>query len=124
MNHFKKPTQEKLPAEIIIRVGANDFSSDKEPQDIGNDIMRLAKSVNTNANKAAVSSILPRKSKLNSKAKEVKIHLKYICSSNNLSLITHNNTNSYRHINVKGLHLNICDDKQLTRNFINFIENE
>ena len=105
-------------------MGANDFSSDKEPQDIGNGIMRLAKSVNTDANKVAVSIILPRKNKLNSKAKEVNIHLKYICSSNNLSLITHNNTNSYHHINVKGLHLNICDDKQLTRNFINFIENE
>ena len=34
MNHYKKPTQEKSPAEIIIYVGKTDLSSDKEPKDI------------------------------------------------------------------------------------------
>ena len=123
MNHYKKPTQEKSPAEIIIHVGTNDLSSDKEPKDIANDIIQLAKSVKTGANKVAVSIILPRKDRFNSKAKEVNTHLLDICFSNNLSLITHSNINPHRHINVKGLHLNSYGDKQLTRNFINFIEN-
>ena len=87
--HYKKPTQAKSPAEIIIHVGTKDLSSDKEPKDIANDIMQLAKSAKTDANKVAVSSILPRKDKFNSKAKKVNTHLQDICSSNNLPLITH-----------------------------------
>ena len=35
----------------------------------------------TDANKVAVSSILPRKDKFNSKVKEVNAHLQDICSS-------------------------------------------
>ena len=65
-------------------MGTNDLSSDKEPKDIANDIMQLAKSVKTGANKVAVSSILPRKDKFNSKAKELNTHLQDICSLNNL----------------------------------------
>ena len=34
INHYIKPTQEKSPAEIIIHVGTNDLSSDKEQQTI------------------------------------------------------------------------------------------
>ena len=76
----------------------NDLSSDKEPKDIANDIMQLAKSVKTDTNKVAVSSILPRKDKFNNKAKEVNTHLQDICSSNNLPLITHSNFNPhYQH---------------------------
>ena len=33
-NHYKNPTQEKPPAEIIIHVGTNDLSCDNEPKDI------------------------------------------------------------------------------------------
>ena len=120
---LQKPTQEKSPAEIIIHVVANDSSSDKGPKDIANDIIQLAKSVKTDANKVAVSSILPRKDKFNNKAKEVNTYLQDICFSNNLPSFTHRNINSHRHINVKGLHVNSYDDNQLTRNFINFIEN-
>ena len=79
-------------------MGANDLSSDKEPKDIANDIMQLAKSVKTDANKVAVSSILPKKDKFNSKAKEVTTHLKDIYSLNNLPLITHSNIIPHRHI--------------------------
>ena len=53
MNHYKKPTQQKSPAEIIIHVGSNDLSSAKERKDIASDIIELAKSVKTDANKVA-----------------------------------------------------------------------
>ena len=91
-------------------MGANNLSSKKEPKDIANDIIWLAKSVKTDASKVAVSNILPRKGKFNSKVKEVNTHLQDICSSNNLPLITHNNIHLHRHINVKGLHLNSYGD--------------
>ena len=80
-------------------MGANNLSSKKEPKDIANDIIWLAKSVKTDASKVAVSNILPRNT-----------HLQDICSSNNLPLITHNNIHLHRHINVKGLHLNSYGD--------------
>ena len=69
--------------------------------------MQLAKSVKIDANKVAVSSILPRKDKFNNRRRlEVNTHLQDICYSNNLPLITHSNIIPHRHINVKGLHLN------------------
>ena len=123
MNHYKKPTREKSPAEIIIYVGTNDLYSVKELKDIAKNCMQLAKSVKIDANKAVVSSILPRNDKFNSKAKEVNTHVQDICSSNNLPLITHSNINPHCHIRIKGLHLNSYDNKQLTRSFINFVEN-
>ena len=73
MDRYKKPTQEKLPEEIYV--GRNGLSSDKGPKDLAKDIMQLAKSVNTDANKVTVSSILPRKDKFNNKTKEVNTHL-------------------------------------------------
>ena len=70
MNHYKKPAQKKSPAENIIYVGTNDLSNDKESKGIANDMMQLAKLAKTDANKIAVSGILPREDKFNSKSKE------------------------------------------------------
>ena len=75
MNHYKKPTHGKSPVEIIIHVDANNLYSDTEAKGIANDIIQLANSVKTDANKVAVSSILPSKDKSNSKAKEVNTYL-------------------------------------------------
>ena len=99
MKHYEKPSQEKLPAEIIIHVGTNDLA-----KDIANVIMQLANPEKTDANKVAVSSILPRKDKFNSKAEEVSRNVQDIYSTNNLPLITHIN------INVKSLLLNSNGD--------------
>ena len=54
------------------------LSSDKKPMDIANNIMQLAKSVKTDSNKVAVSSLLQRKDNFNSKVKEVNTHLQDI----------------------------------------------
>ena len=45
-------------------MGINDLSSDTELKDIANDIMQLAKSVKTDANKVAVSSTFQGKTNL------------------------------------------------------------
>ena len=123
MYHYTKPTQKKSPAEIIIHVGTNHLPSEEEPEEIANNIINLAKSVKTEENKIAVSSILPRQDKHNKKGKEVNAYLQEKCSQNNFPFITHSNTNERRHTNSKGLHLNNYGDKLLTRNFISFIEN-
>ena len=85
--------------------------------------LAFANSVKTNQNRVIVSSIVPRKDRLNKKAKEVNIKLREKCEANGLTTIAHNNINPSRHTNAKGLHLNNYGDKQLTKNFTNFIEN-
>ena len=41
MNHDKKATQEKSPAETTTHVGTSDVFSDKEQKDIANNIYNL-----------------------------------------------------------------------------------
>ena len=74
MNHYKKRTQEKLPVEIIIHVGAIVLSNEKEPKDMANAIIQPAKSIKIDTTKVAASTILSRKGKFNSKVKEIKTH--------------------------------------------------
>ena len=79
--------------------------------------------IKTSKNNVAVSNIVSRKDRFNSKAKEVNENLKDKCEEHNLQLIQHHNINTFRHTNAKGLHLYNYGDKQLSRNFTNFIEN-
>ena len=91
-------------------------------KDIANNIIQLAKLAKTDKGNVAVSSILPRKDKFNSKARKVNKHLQDMCDTNNPPLITDSYINPHCHI-IKGLDLKSYGYKQLTRNFINFIEN-
>ena len=116
MKHYVKTTQEKQPAQIIVHIGTNDFSSNRNSD-------AIAKSIKNDENNIVISSIVPRKDRLNNKAIEVNLHLKEKCEANNLSLIEHHNINPYRHINAKGLHLNNYGHNQLTKNFTRFIGN-
>ena len=100
MKHVK-PTQEKQPAQIIVHIGTNGLSSNKNSDEIADEIFNFAKSIKTDENNIVISSVVPRKDRLKSKAKEVNLHLKEECEANNLSLIEHHNINSYRHINAK-----------------------
>lgn len=52
MNLYLKSIREKSTAKTKIHVGTN------EPEDKANNILQLVKSLETNTNKAAVSSIL------------------------------------------------------------------
>lgn len=96
------------------------MSSDKRRKDKASDIWQLDKSVNTDANKVAVSSILLRKEKFNNMVKEPETSSIYM-SNNNLTLFSNSNINP-QHI-VKDLQLNGYIDEQLTKNFIRFIKN-
>ena len=122
MKHVK-PTQEKEPAQMVVHIGTNDLSSNKNSDEIADEIVNFTKSIKTAENNIVISSIVPRKDRLNNKAKEVNLHLKEKCEANNLSLIEHHNINPYRHINAKGIHLNNYGDNQLTKNCTRFIEN-
>ena len=59
--HYMKPTQEKSPAQIIFYIVTNHLVTKKEFNEIGNEIIQLAKSAKTDKNKVAISSLVPRK---------------------------------------------------------------
>ena len=121
--HYVKPTQEKQPAQIIIHVGTNDWRGNKNSDEIANEIVEFANSIKTSENNVVVSSIVSRKDQFNNKAKELNKNLKDKCEEHDLQLIQHHKINLFHHTNAKGLDLNKCGDKQLTRNFTTFIEN-
>ena len=124
MKHYVKLTKGKQPAQIIIRVGTNDLPGNKNSEEIANGIVEFANSIKTSENNIVVlSSIIPRKHRLNNKANKVNENLKDKCEEHNLQLIQHHKINAFRHTNAKGLHLNNYGDKQLTRNFTSFIKN-
>ena len=124
MKHYVKLTQGKQPAQIIIRVGTNDLPGNKNSEEIANGIVEFANSIKTSENNIVVlSSIIPRKHRLNNKANKVNENLQDKCEEHNLQLIQHHKINAFRHTNAKGLHLNNYGDKQRTRNFTSFIEN-
>ena len=66
MKHCMKPTQKKSPAQIIFHI---DLVTNKDFNEIANKIVQLAKSAKTDKNKVAISCLVPRKDKLNAKAK-------------------------------------------------------
>ena len=122
MKHYMRPTKETSLAQIIFHIGTNDLVTNKDSTEIANKIVQLAKSAKTYKNKVAISSLVPRKDKLNAKVKEVNTFLKEKCEKSNFDLISHFNINPRLHTNARGLHLNNYSDRQLTNNFLNYIE--
>ena len=97
MKHYMKPTQEKLPTQIIFPIGTNDLVSNKNFIEIAN-----VKSAKTGKSQVAVGSLAPRKYKLNAKAKEVNTFLKEKRQESDF----HTNINPHCHNNGRSLHIN------------------
>ena len=48
MKHYIKPTQEKSPPQIILHIGINDLVTDKDSNEMANEVVQLAKSAKAN----------------------------------------------------------------------------
>ena len=88
----------------------NDFSYwdkrcdyEKDSSEIANKIVSLALLLKL-TKKVAISSLAPRKNKLNAKAKEVNIFLKEKCEESKFD--SHFNNNPHCYTILRGLHLN------------------
>ena len=82
IKHYMKPTHEKSPAQIIFHTGTNDlvilqWNSKRN-------LLNLLKLIK----KIAISSLAPRKDKLNAKAKEVNTFMNAKCEESNYDLST------------------------------------
>ena len=110
--HVKGCLEETSPDFIILHRGTNDSTS----EEIADNILNLAASVETSKNQVFVSGLVIRKDKLNKKRNEVNELLKTKCEIRQLSLIDNKNM-SLGMLNKSGLHLNEYGTTRLVNNF-------
>ena len=106
------------PKTIILHCGTNDLSSPQAACNIAQDILDLAKTLETGNNTVIVSGLVPRVDFLNGKAIEVNKVLKQFCQSKNLKFIDNSNIDQSIHLNRCRHHLNDYGTTLLANNFI------
>ena len=87
MKHYTKTIQEKSPTQIIFHIN---LVTNKDSNEIANEIVQFAKSSKTDENKVTISSLV------HAKTKEVNTFLKEKCKESNFDLISYFNINPYR----------------------------
>ena len=90
----------------MIHIDTNDLGTDKTPDEIFSEILRLIKELKTDKNKIVVSTIVPRGDAYNTKAEKVNTLLKEFCENNSIDTIGHDNINVKKRIKKGKLHLN------------------
>jgi len=125
MKDYMKPTlRENDPDHILLHVGTNELSSDKEPELIAKSIIDLGKPIKKKNCGFSVSGIIPRNDEWNEKASQVNDNLRSLCIENEIDFIDHTNTiNCRKHLNNSKLHLNPKGTQKLSNNFLEFIKN-
>ena len=118
MNSYVCPTIKKNPKTIILHCGTNDLNSPQAACNIAQDIIDVAKTLETGNNTVIVSGLVPRGDFLNGKATEVNKVLKQLCQSKNLKFIDNSNIDPSFHLNRSRLHLNDYGTTLLANNFI------
>ena len=118
MNSYVCPTIKRNPKTIILHCGTNDLSSPQAACNITQDIIDLAKTLETGNNAVIVPGLVPRGDFLNGKVTEVNKVLKQLCQSKNLKFIDNSNIDSSIYLNCNRLHLNDCGTTLLANNFI------
>ena len=104
MSDYLKPNLELNPDQVILHVGTNDLKK-KEPQEVAEAIVDLARQVERSSDaKVVISELVCRRDKLNEQVKAVNKRLKRYCQQNEWKLIQHNVTE--KGLNMGGLHLN------------------
>ena len=99
MLDYVKPIKRELdPEAYVIHIGTNDLGTDKTPDEIFSEILRLIKEFKTDKSKIVVSTIVPRGDAYNTKAENVNTLLKEFCENNSIDTISHDNINVKKHL--------------------------
>ena len=122
MNDYVKPAMKFNPDLIIVHVGTNDIRTEKKPEHIAEEIIKLALKIKTDENEVAISGLIPRNDELNQKTSKVNDFLKIKTSNFSLGFIENENFEPNIHLNNSGLHLNYKGTVTLASNFINYIK--
>ena len=110
------------PEAYVIHIGTNNLGTDKTPDEIFSEILRLIKELKTDKNNIVVSTIVPRGNAYNTNAEKVDNLLKEFCENNSSDTISHDNINVKKHLNKGKLHLNDKGITSFVRNFRDFLK--
>ena len=116
-----KPTMKHKPDFVILHTGTNDLKSTNSPEEISDEVIRLAINMKTDSNDIAISGILTRNDELNMKSQKVNELLQIKCSQYSLVFIKHSNIVKNKHLNNSGLHLNYMGTVTVANNFLKII---
>ena len=122
MKSYVIPSMKFNPNVVILNTGTNDLRSNKQPEQIADDILNLARSIKLDDNEIVISGIVPRNDALNSKGIAVNNFLKQKLPQNDIAFIDNENINPKMHLNNSGLHLNYHGVAILANNFIDYIK--
>ena len=122
MNSYVKPSMKYNPNVVILNTGTNDLRSNKQPETIADEILKLALSIKSDDNEIVISGIVPRNDAFNPKGIAVNNCLKQKLPQNNIAFIDNENINPKMHLNNSGLHLNYKGVEILANNFIDYIK--
>ena len=111
------------PDKIIIHCGTNDLCENTPPSEIATQIINVGQSVKDDNNTVVISELVPRGDELNERAKQVNAELKAQCRTKEIPLISHNNIDPQRHLNLSKLHTNFEGTKILAKNFLDYFKN-
>ena len=117
MNSYVCPTMKLSPSRIILHCGTNDLHTKQSLWTIAEDIIELAKAMESKDTEVLVSSIAQRRDKFNGKALEVSKALERECERMRLGFIDNSNIDPESHLNGSGLHLNTEGRIILANNF-------
>ena len=116
MSDYLKPNLELNSDQVILHVGTNDLKK-KEPQEVAEAIVDLARQVERSSDaKVVISELVCRRDKLNEQVKAVNKRLKRYCQQKEWKLIQHNNVTE-KGLNMGGLHLNPEGNQRFFNNF-------
>ena len=120
---YVKPIQRDLdPEAYVIHNGTSNLVTDKTPDEILSEILRLIKELKTDKHKTVVSTIVPRGDAYNTKAEKLDTLLKGFCKNNGIDTISHDNINVKKHLNKGKLYLNDKGTSSFLRNFRDFLK--
>ena len=124
MKDYIKPSLKYNPDLVILHTGTNSLRSEKLPEGIADDIMKIALETKTDENDVAISGIIPRSDdmKLNAKGIQVNDFLKIKTSQYGFGFIANDNFKTNFHLNNSGLHLNFTGTNTFGNNLLNYIK--
>ena len=120
MDDYSKPTQKHKLDVIILHAGTNDLKLTKSPEDISDDIIKLALDMKTDVNEVIVSGIIKRDDEHNEKGRKVNDFVIIECAKYALCFLDNSNI-SKKHLNGSGLYLNYHGTVTLANNFFRII---
>ena len=121
LRDYAKPSQRYDPDLFILHGGSNELRSVKTPEEISDEVVKLALELKTDKNEVMVSGLVGRSDEHNEKGMKVNDFLKIKCSKYNLCFINNSNISVNKHLNGSGLHLNQTGTNALAKNFLRVI---